>query len=313
MPSESLPGRRSCGSLLSSAPPHQPILAVAARGISQLCGLPEARLLEGPSTCCLSSCSHSGCPPQGGLAQASGEQTGKTAIGGCWGQMDGDAQATVGHVSAMWPPERVGGLQGASPALNLNQLRPPCLPTCPKTPSKPQPAPPPALPLGPWPWQFFAGCQVPGDLGLPVATGLDDPASSSPPAPTKRPEQALQQGCTAGQGPELYLGRTSRLGRGWYPHSPQLTFHLPRCPLGPFLVDSVQALLSLFCSLSFCQSASVHILEVYLRSLGKGQAQLQRIQRKPELQLGLTADAAAQLCSGATGQSAMASGSRMLL
>ena len=118
----------------------------------------------------------------------------------------------MGHVSAMWPPERVGGLQGASPALNLNQLRPPCLPTCPKTPSKPQPAPPPALPLGPWPWQFFAGCQVPGDLGLPVATGLDDPASSSPPAPTKLPEQALQQGCTAGQGPELCLGRTSRLG-----------------------------------------------------------------------------------------------------
>lgn len=202
MPSESFPGRHSCRSLLSSAPPQQPILAVAARGISQPCGLPEARLLEGPSTSRPSSCSHSGCPPQGGLAQASGEQTGKTAVGGCWGQMDGDAQATVGRVFAMWPPgpqERVGGLQGASAALNLNQLCPPCLPTCPKTPSKPQPAPLPALPLGPRPGQLFAGCQVPGDLGLPVATGLDDPASSSPPAPTKLPEQALQRGCTAGQ------------------------------------------------------------------------------------------------------------------
>lgn len=254
VPGKSLPGRHSSRWPPSSAPPHQPTLAVAARGISQLCGLPKTRLLEGPSTCRPSSCSHPGCRPQGGRAQRFGEQTGKTAVEGYQGQTDGDAQATMGRASAAWPPgpqERVGGLQGPSPTLDLSQLCPPCLPTCPQTPSEPQPAPPPARPLGPWPWQSLAGRQVPGDLGLPAATGPDDlQPPPHPPPPPHSQSRPCDRGAVLGKD----LSSAWEGAAGWLgvaPHSPQLTFHLPRCPLGPLLVDSVQALLSLFCSLSF--------------------------------------------------------------
>lgn len=58
---DSTPGR----SLSSSAPPHQPTLAVAARGIPWLCGLPEARLLEGSLTPAPSRCSRPWLPPTG--------------------------------------------------------------------------------------------------------------------------------------------------------------------------------------------------------------------------------------------------------
>lgn len=69
----------------------------------------------------------------------------------------------------------------------------------------------------------------------------------------------------AGRRPELCLGRCSRWALG-HPRSPQLTFHLPRGLLRSLLVDSVQALLFLLCSLSLRQSPSVHILEIYLKS-----------------------------------------------
>ena len=128
---DSTPGR----SPSSSAPPHQPTLAVAALGIPRLCGLPRARLLEGSLTPALQGAPGPGCPPQGGLAQGFGEM-GKNHRWWLSGS-DGRQRSDCGGGSAVWPSglqERVDGPQGASPALGLNQLRPVCLPTCPQPP-----------------------------------------------------------------------------------------------------------------------------------------------------------------------------------
>lgn len=74
-------------------------------------------------------------------------------------------------------------------------------------------------------------------------------------------------------------GRISRLGRGQlgkrgtsshqhlqYPTVLELAFYLPLGQLSSFSVDFVQVLLLLLFSLPLCQSPSIYILKIYLRS-----------------------------------------------
>lgn len=192
----------------------------------------------------LPRCSHPGCPSREGLANGGdlGRRPARPRLGGGGASNAWGVQTTRGARLKHYRRGRGGGvdgLQGASccPASRgegwgLWLSASPSPQPEPAPPSQPAHLPPPpAPPLGTRPWDG-------------------------------RTEGWAETRALPGKGQPVGAGA---------PRSPQLTFHLPHGLLRPLLVDSVQPLLFLLCSLSLRQSPSAHILEIYLRSRGKDQ------------------------------------------